>query len=591
MRRLSAAAAVLVLFQLYAGGAPAAEERPAQPKPGRQAADGPKTGGTAPAAPQPGIAATLKAPLFSPLFEDFPVAEVEDVKITLGQLNDALASVHENVTSEKAAGKTDYKPVLDRLINTRLIGLEAQAIGIDALPEVRSAIKNYEGASMREILKNRHTKGVKPDKEETERFYREAVKEWKLKSVIFKKEGDAGKMEADIKSGKGFDDAARPYISGGKARSGGEGQYVRADKLLPQIAGAVSKMKKGSVSPVVKVEDGYVVINVEDVRYPEDPKARAEAGQRSLEHQQYEALKKYYNSLVKKYARINKKLLAGLDFDSRKPPFAKALKDGRVLAAIKGQKSITVADLADTLRQKFFHGVERAVREKKVTEQVTPVFDEMLYNALFDKEAVREGIDKTEEYRKLLDEYKTSLLFSEFIRKVIVPGVKVRESETKKYYKEHPSDFAYPEMVRLDGIAFGDMKDAESAMAKLREGTEFTWLKANAGGRLKADTPGLMVFGGDLVTVETLPADLQKALAGAKAGDYRLYSGPPGQRYVLYVKEETPSRRQPYKEAREVVAKKIFSDKLNKSVADYAEKLRKAHKVRVFITGMGKTSE
>jgi len=540
---------------------------------------------------QEGVAATLKVPLFSTSFADFPVATVEGEKITLGQLNDALVSVHEEASKDKSAGKTDYKPVLDRLINTRLIVLEAKDMGIGDLPEVKSSIKEYEGASLRELVKDKQTSGVKPDKDEVERLYKASVKEWKLKSVIFSKEADANKMSDDVKAGKAFDDAAKESVAAGKAKGGEAGEFVRVNKLLPQIAGAVYRLDKGAVTPVIKVEDGYVVVKVEDIRYPDDPKARADAEKAALEEKQGEALKKYYSALVKKYAKIDKKLLGSFDFDADNPKVEDVLKDKRVLINIKGDKPITVGDFATAIDDKFFHGVERAAKEKKVNAEKVDMLDSLLYKRLFDKEAAKMGLEKTDDYRNLVSEYKTSVIFSMFIQKAVVPDIKVNEDETKKYYDEHIKDFTYPEMVRLYDVAFGKLKDAEDALAKLKAGTDFKWLNANAEGRLKEDTPGLLSFEGELISLKSLPDDVQDVLTGAKAGDYRLYSAPGDQYYVLYVKDESPSTEEPYKDARERIAKKLFGEKLNKSVEDWAAKLRAAHQVHVYITGIGKTSE
>jgi len=49
----------------------------------------------------------------------------------------------------------------------------------------------------------------------------------------------------------------------------------------------------------------------------------------------------------------------------------------------------------------------------------------------------------------------------------------------------------------------------------------------------------------------------------------------------------TPSKEQPYVETREKIARKLFNEHLAKAISDYADKLRQARGVEVFITRIG----
>ena len=86
------------------------------------------------------------------------------------------------------------------------------------------------------------------------------------------------------------------------------------------------------------------------------------------------------------------------------------------------------------------------------------------------------------------------------------------------------------------------------------------------------------------MSAATLPHDLARALTGARSGEYRLYAPREAEVYVVRVAERTPPAPQPYLEAREVIAKKLFNEKLTQAIGDYVEKLRKAQRVEVLIT-------
>jgi len=76
---------------------------------------------------------------------------------------------------------------------------------------------------------------------------------------------------------------------------------------------------------------------LEDVRYPEDTAARAQAEKNALLVKKDAALKAYTEGLRKKYVTIDRKLLDHLDYESSEADFGKLLADDRVLAKVKGK--------------------------------------------------------------------------------------------------------------------------------------------------------------------------------------------------------------------------------------------------------------
>jgi hypothetical protein len=272
-----------------------------------------------------------------------------------------------------------------------------------------------------------------------------------------------------------------------------------------------------------------------------------------------------------------------LDFESKEPGFEKLLKDKRVVAEIKGEKPITVGDLADYMRQQLFHGLERAVETKRLNKRKNEILEEMLHKRVLRKEALRLGIDKTEGYKNKVEEYENSLLFGAFIQKAVVPDVKLKEEELKAHYDQHIKDYTYPEMMKMSTLIFKTRGDAEKAILTLRKGTEFQWVKANAEGQLDRNSRGILDLDGRLLTTRDLPEELRKAISGGKVGDFRLYQSPENYFYVLYIQQVVPSKPQPYEEAREKVARKVYDDKLKRAVEEYADKLRAVSDVKVYL--------
>jgi parvulin-like peptidyl-prolyl isomerase len=511
------------------------------------------------------------------------VATVNGDPITLDEFNRELMALHRGVTEEKKVGRENSLELLKRLVNTKLIIQEAGRIGLDQLPEVKNMVDVFSRVTLRELLAERHVRNIKADEKEVDRIYKELVKEWKIKSVIIEKEDSAKKMEEEIKAGKNFNEIASKVVAEGMAKGGEEGNFLRRQDLLPQVAGAVTKMEAGSISPIIPVESGFVILKVEEIRYPESQMAKEQAKQEALNLKREKALRDYNDALIKRYVKIDKKILDAIDYEAKEPGFQKFLEDKRVIAEITGEKAITIGELTDYLRQQFYHGIERAIESKKLNERKESTLEEMLYKRVFRKEALRLGIDKTESYKNKVKEYENSVIFGTFVQKVIIPDVKLKEEEVKTYYDEHIKEYTFPEMMKIKSLAFAKRGDAEAATEKLRKGTDFQWLSANVEGQVDKNTKGLLTFEGKLITIKSLPEGVQRAISRAKSGDFRLYESSDGYFYVLAIQEVVPPKPQPFEDTKKIIAKIIFNNKLKKVVEDWAEKLRGLSEVKIYL--------
>jgi hypothetical protein len=532
----------------------------------------------------------LKIPLFSPLFDKFPVAVVADEPIPLEDLKDSIIALHQQQIEGKTGGKKNYLKILDRLITTRLMLAEAAAMGIDELPAVKDHVDAYALDHLREMLKMRQVKDIKPDEKVFGKLYKEAAKEWKLRSVKFDKREDADALEKEVAAGGDFNALANRLIDSHKAEGSKEGEYVKPSKLLPQIAGSVATMKIGSVSPVMPIGPAFTIFRLEDIRYPaNDAEAEKAARELALNFKRDEVLTAFNSSMSKKYAKIDEKLLKRIDLEAPKPGIAKLLKDKRALVRITGEKPITVADLAWGVAQKFFHGIDEAIKSKQANGMIHPVLDNLIYRVTYVKEARLLGIDQSEEYLKAVREYKNSLVFGKFVEMVIAPEIKVQDDEIAAFYQEHLKDYTTPVMVKLQGLIFRTKKDADLALDKLKKGTDFDWIKNNAEGQIDKQKSEdiLQDFSGALLTVNSLPEAIRNAVADAKAGDFRLYTSPDNYHYLLAVNTVVPASVSPLEVERKGIFNKIFGDKINKELENWATKLREGYPVKVFVMDRG----
>jgi len=534
----------------------------------------------------------FNVPLFSPRFADFPIATVEDDPITLKELTEALAVSHVERIEEKAenkehsTGKKKYLTMVNRLIMLRLIGHEARNMGLDELPEVKEAISAYSNQYLRDRVVEHALENIKPDDAEMETLYQDIAKEFKLKSALFEKDGVAKKAYDEITGGKDFDETIKKYMESHEAKVAAEleEKYLKRDGLLLELAIAVSGMKIGEVSTPIPIERGWVILKLIDARPPqqEDPAARQEARKQSLDHQRSKALTEFKKGLLKKYATLNIKLYNKLDYDSKDANFEKLLKDDRVIAKIEGEKPLTVGEFTESIEAKLYHGTKSAQDAKMINEKKPVVLNEILGKRLELKEALQTGIDKTDEYKDAMKRYEEAVLVNKFIQKVIIPDLKVGEEEQRAYYESHKKEFTRQSMVKLKSLAFKSKKDADSAIARLRKGVDFNWMKANAAG-VVTDAEELQAANVPVI-VTSMPEGLQKGIEGAKEGDFRLYNAPKGLHYVVLVAGVVPEDVQPFEAVSKQIGMKIINEQITKSLEEWSAKLRDAYAVQVYLS-------
>lgn len=511
------------------------------------------------------------------------VATVNQDAISLDELVAQLPAPIDRTRLQQGLGTSEEIDLLDRLVTIKLLFHEAVAMGIADLPEIRKQVDVTSREILREVLLQRLTKDIKPDPAAVEKRFRELSIEWKTTSLLFQDEAAAKRAKAELDRGAAFIDVAAKAIAANTAKSDTDEAYHAKSDYLPQIAAAVAPLKTGQTSPVIRLQAGFVIVKVQDIRHPENAQARAAAKQAVLDQQRLSALKAHDKALRAQYAVVRAAVMKSVDYEAAKPGIDGLLKDKRVLVDLKGGTPITVADLTDYLRMQFFHGDDKVRQGKQMNAKKADALDAMVGRRLLNLEAARLGIDKSTEYRDRVNGYTESLVFDTFVQKVIVPTSKMRQEEVKQYYDAHKKDYSNPPMIKARSLAFTRRPAAESAVRKLREGTDFRWLATNAEGQVGADAADVLRFDGKPLIIDTLPPAVGKVLAGGKAGEVRLYEAADGRVYVFAIDQILQPEARPFDDVREEIARKLYNDKLKKNVTDYAGKLRAQAKVVTYL--------
>ncbi len=526
------------------------------------------------------------------------VARVEGETITLEAFEAAVAAAKRvaarealesgaadaNEGAEDSADGEISQEVLSRLVNRKLILQEAGRIGLSELPDVVNLVDVYKKIELRKALLRERVESLEVSDEEIEPFYQAAIRRPVIASVIFADGELAEKARQKIEAGAAFEDEAASALEDGTAKGSIDASPTDMKELLPAIARTLSETQVGDTSSVVNTPNGFVLMKFVSIVSPDDPEARGPAKELARRKKQTDTLNGYLVDLRAKHARVNDQLLEELDFEAEEPGFEALREDPRVIAEFDGQDPITVADLAEDLRQEFYHGIGQAIESKKVNTKKVNLFDERLRKIVMAKEAVLRGVHESAVYLDSVRRYEDAVVFGAFVQKVAQPDVKVGEKEVAEYYADHIEDYSTPEMIKTNCIAFPEADLAKAAMGSLAKGSEFSWLKVNADGQVARGTPGLLDCEGKLVTTADLPEDVQEALTGAKVGDYREYTAAKDRHYIFHVERVISASPQPLEDAKKEVVQAVFDAKLETVIDDWARQLEEASEVDIYWT-------
>lgn len=528
--------------------------------------------------------AAFAAPL--PIVDGAPaVATVNGEPIWLKDVEREITMLHATQEEgDRKAGRQNPSKILDRMITARLLSQEARNIGLDEQPEGRQELERVRLETLKDLYNREILKDVSPDPATLQRLYRAEVGEFRVRSILFAKEPDMKEFQAKLKSGTDFDTAVVTFGQSGKGQVGNPKDWLKASQMQPAVVQAMEKLKVNQVSPALKLDAGWAFFRLLEARYPDDPDAKERARMIAEGEARNRKLAAHVDALRKKLLTFDEKAIAALDLD-KPEAFQAARKDARPLVKIQGGAPITVADLADALEKRFFHGIDKAIQAKRLGAEKRNVLEDLVNRRIVTLDAQRMGIDRSAEFALVVERKMTAWRFGAIVQKVIVPEVKLQKADLETYMKEHQSEFMSPAMIAVEALAFDDRKAADEALGKLQRGADFAWLKANTPGQTARDNPKLFPFVPGLFVESAFPASMQKSLVGAKAGDYRFSGDEGGPYYVVHVLRREAAKPAALADVQEKVAKLVYQDKIGKQIDDWGAKLRKASEIKIHASG------
>jgi len=253
-----------------------------------------------------------------PKIVDRIVAQVNDDIITLSDVNREIAGEREQLAARFAGDQLEQelkkvqKNVLEYLIQQKLFLQKANELGIGSGTELDVSVSSFveqkrkelnikdmdeferlleqQGMSMSSYREDIKKQVIVQDllgyfvdsritllSEEVERYYKEHQKDFSspeevtLSEILIPGASTDGNAESlangyrdRLLKGESFAALASQYSKGPTASKGGSIGTFSLSKLNPQIALAVTSVKVGDISAVVKIPEGYAIYHVDE---------------------------------------------------------------------------------------------------------------------------------------------------------------------------------------------------------------------------------------------------------------------------------------------------------------------------------------
>ncbi len=206
-----------------------------------------------------------------------------------------------------------FPQLLERLIDSRLLGQAALDAGVDSRPDVKRRIKSAIDDVVAQVFLTEKVESMLTEEMLQARYQETAAQaagggdEVKARHILLDTEAAAKDVIAALAAGADFATLAQEKSTGPSKTQGGDLGWFAAEQMVPEFSQAAFALQPVSVTPTpVKTQFGWHVIKVEDRRANTPPSFEEMRNQISVQLTQ-EIVRDYLDDLRKdvKVERFN----------------------------------------------------------------------------------------------------------------------------------------------------------------------------------------------------------------------------------------------------------------------------------------------
>ncbi|NPA27668.1 MAG: peptidylprolyl isomerase [Epsilonproteobacteria bacterium] len=256
--------------------------------------------------------------------------------------------------------------------------------------------------------------------------------------------------------------------------------------------------------------------------------------------------------------------------------FSTSLVADEVLATINGVP-ITKSNVDFILKN------SRTSFDKLTDEQKKELLDRLIERELLVEAAKKDGIEKDEEYKRALENYKKDLLIKVWMDKLYNKTL-VSDSEANKFYQENKEMFKKPETIHARHILVKTKEEAQKIIDELK-GLKGEELKKKFIELAKSKSTGPSgKSGGDLGYFPRGQMVKPFEEAAFKLNKGEITTEPVKTQFgyhVIYVEDKKPATITPFEEVKESIISRKKEEEFKKLIKETIDKAKKEAKIEI----------
>lgn len=494
------------------------------------------------------------------------LAVVNGIPITENDLKYSLQIAHrkEDLSS---GGDLNISQYMQKMIEDALIAEETQRMDMERYPEAQQAINSY---ILRESVIRLHKEEIlqKLAVSEKDIFdrYKRNYEKFSLGLIEVNSEEEAKGILEQIKSGGDFRELAGRYSAHASKEKGGEINLTRRE--LAFLEEPLTVLKHGEFSNIIRNNDKYYIvklINRQDAPDEEFSKISKDL-ERSIRKQREKERSDEYLSYLRKQAtiKIDNEILSAIRFDQGSEERNKWAGDKRPLAEVND----TVLAAEDFV----------AMVPPVINNTTEDILSNWIERELVDQEALKRHYELKPELEGELYRYKNQLLKNIFIKKVIIPQIRITEDNLKDYYLQHQKDYLKPTRFRIQQITVKTMEEAQDVLHNLQNGADFSWLARKRSIDANAEDGGFTGWR----TIGQLSEPEREIVDTLKPGDLSPILQVDSSYRIIRLQERTGEEVEEFNEIRGRVFNSFFKELYQEIYNNYIAKLKEGAQIRIY---------
>jgi peptidyl-prolyl cis-trans isomerase C len=260
-------------------------------------------------------------------------------------------------------------------------------------------------------------------------------------------------------------------------------------------------------------------------------------------------------------------------------------KEGPVVAEVNGS-SITTGDFNNELKNlpEYLKAMAETPQGRK------EMLDTMVIRELILQQAAKDGLDKSPEVARKLEDLKKRLIVEAFLKKRVETDAKIGDDDLKKFYEQNKDKFKTGEQVRASHILVKTEKEAKDVLAQIKAGGNFEELaKKHSVDSSAARGGDLGWFGkGSMVPV------FEKAVMSLKEGQVSDVVKSDFGYHIIKLTGKRPAGVRPFEEVKDQIKAAIMPTKQQEVFQKIKDELKKNAKINIkedVLNNMGATKD